>query len=338
MAGIRIQQPGLFTTVQDLGRWGYGQFGMSVAGAMDAYAMRVGNILLGNPENAPVLEMTLLGPSLIFDGNAYFTLTGADLQPSLNGQSIDMWNVHLARSGDRLTFGGTSSGCRAYFAVAGGFDVLLVMGSASTYLRGTLGGYQGRALQAGDRLASKPLSSPALPGFTLPKDKLPDYHDTIRVILGPQDDAFTQEGLNTFFSAEYIVSPQADRMGYRLEGPQIEHADSADIISDGIALGAIQVPSHGQPIIMLADRQTTGGYTKIANVISVDIPSVAQKKPGDTLRFEQISIEDAQQLYREQEAQLADLIQIMNNTIRNIPRYTIVVHGQTFQGSIQELQ
>ncbi len=334
---MHIITPGLLTTIQDLGRWGYGQYGMPVAGAMDHDAMRLGNILLGNPENAPVMEITILGPTISFDHRIHFALTGGDLQPFLNSHPISLWSVHLARPGDQLSFGGASSGCRAYLAVAGSFDVPYVMGSASTYLRGKLGGYNGRALQAGDVLVTKPTSHPTLADLALSDDEKPRYRDVIRVIPGPQDDAFTQEGLKTFLSAEYTVSHQADRMGCRLEGPMIMHKNSADIISDGIAPGAIQVPAHGTPIIMLADHQTTGGYTKIATVISVDIPSVAQKKPGDTLRFEQIPVEDAQQLYREREEQLTRLKQYITLKMRRIPSYIVTVNGQTFQGSVQEL-
>ena len=337
MSAIHIQQPGLLTTIQDLGRWGYGQYGMPVAGAMDSYAMRLGNILLGNPENAPVMEITITGPTLSFESRTHFVLTGGDLQPLLNNRPIALWSIHFARSGDQLTFGGVASGCRAYLALAGGFDVPYVMESASTYLRGTLGGYNGRVLQAGDVLAVKSSLLPTLTNFTLPESYQPDYRDVLRVILGPQDDAFTREGLNTFLSAEYTVSHQADRMGCRLDGPPIKHINSADIISDGIAPGAIQVPAHGTPIIMLADRQTTGGYPKIATVISVDIPSVAQKKPGDRLRFEQMSVEDAQQLYREREKQFTQLKHILAGKMQKIAYYRVTVNGQTFQGSIQEL-
>ncbi len=342
MAKIYVKQPGMLTTIQDLGRWGFGQFGMPVAGVMDDYAARVANILLGNDENTPVLEMTLLGPCLSFEAETDCVVTGADLQPRLNNQPFPLWSVWHVAAGDTLDFTGVVSGCRAYLAVAGGFDVTPVMGSAATYLRGNLGGYDGRVLRAGDMLSAWAWSGQHfLPDFRLPVEFQPDYREIIRVILGPQDDAFTQRGIETFLSAEYTVTHDADRMGCRLAGPQIEHNDGADIISDGIALGAIQVPASGTPIIMLADRQTTGGYTKIAHVISVDIPSIAQKKPGDRLKFEKISIRDAQHLYRAREKKLDQLKHLMCNSLkafsRKISYYTVTVNGRQYDISIQEL-
>lgn len=339
---VAVRHPGVLTTVQDLGRYGYGHIGMPVAGVMDEYAVRVGNILIGNDENTPVLEMTLLGPTLEFRQNTTFVVTGGDLQPRLNQESVEMWRVLQAQSGDRLNFSGAVNGCRAYLTVAGGFDVPLVMGSASTYLRGKIGGFEGRALRAGDSLiVGAPNGSP-LVGFQLPEEFLPDYGDTVRVVLGPQDSAFTQKGIDTFLSSEYIVTNEADRMGYRLDGPVIEHWDSADIISDGIALGAIQVPAHGKPIIMLADRQTTGGYPKIAHVISVDIPLVAQKKPGDCLRFARISIREAQLIYREHEHRIVRLKECIQERIQTHhppgKQYTLIVNGYQYYAYVEEIE
>jgi antagonist of KipI len=342
MGTIRVIQPGLLTTIQDLGRWGFGKIGMPVAGVMDDYAARVGNILLGNDENTPVLEITLIGPELSFQDETYVVITGGNLQPCINNCLIPMWTVYRVKQEDTLSFAGIATGCRAYIAVAGGFEVKTVIGSASTYLRGNLGGYNGRALKAGDVLTiGETFRRPIVPGFTLPSAYYPVYRDTIRVILGPQDDAFTQAGIDTFLSAEYTVTNEADRMGYRLDGPAIVHKNGADIISDGVALGAIQVPTHGKPIIMLADRQTTGGYAKIANVISVDIPSVAQKKPGDRLRFEKISVEEAQALYRERKHQLDSLKQLIQTKViepsGQIVSYTLIVNGQQYAVSIERV-
>lgn len=342
MSAITILQPGFLTTVQDLGRWGFQSIGMPVAGVMDDYAARVGNLLLGNAENTPVLEISLLGPVLQFEQETFFVLTGGDLQPRRNEQPLANWTVYAAQARDVLSFAGLRSGCRAYLAVAGSFRVEHAMGSASTYLRGKLGGYHGRALQAGDVLTTGRASSivPSVP-FPLPAEYRPDYRDTLRVILGPQNDAFTAQGLATFLSSEYIVTNDADRMGYRLDGPKIEHARGADIISDGIAWGAIQVPAHGTPIIMLADRQTTGGYPKIANVITVDIPSAAQKKPGDKIRFEQISIQDAQQYYRQRQAQLMQLQQFLAQLQRSlsspIASFAVMINGRQYNITIQEV-
>lgn len=342
MAKIHVKQAGMLTTIQDLGRWGFGKFGMPVAGVMDEYAMRIGNILLENDENAPVSEVTLMGPMLSFEDTTDFVITGGDLQPRLNNQPINLWTIYHTKPGDTLNFSGIVKSCRSYIAVAGGFNVKPVMGSASTYLRGKLGGYDGRAIKAGDVLTTAESSHPPIStGFVLPAEYHPDYRNSIRVILGPQDDAFTQEGIETFLSAEYCVTNEADRMGYRLDGPKIEHKSGADIISDGIALGAIQVPAHGTPIIMLADRQTTGGYTKIANVISVDIPSVAQKKPGDKLTFEKVSIEKAQRLYREREEKLEQLKQLVckkaKESAQSITHYKLIIHGQKYDVSVKRI-
>lgn len=339
MQTITVTQPGLLTTIQDRGRWGYGKIGMPVAGVMDDYAARLGNLLLGNAEGAPVLEMTLIGPVLQFQIPTYFILTGGDLQPRLSGRPIALWTVQQSQPGDVLSFAGAAYGCRTYLAVAGGFQIPPVMGSASTYLRGKIGGYKGRALRAGDVLH---LNTPSQPDvwsdFRVPAEYVPVYRNTLRVVTGPQDDAFTPKGLDTFLSAEYIVTPEADRMGYRLDGPVIEHRHGADILSDGIVLGAIQVPAHGKPIIMTADHQTTGGYSKIASVISVDMPSVAQKKPGDHLRFQKVTVREAQQLYRERERQLQDLKQfVQQKQNRRITCYTLIVDGQPYEVSVEEL-
>ena len=314
---------------------------MPVAGVMDDYATRVGNILLDNDENAAVLEMTLMGGMFVFEANTDFIITGGNLQPSLNNQPIPLWTVLRANEGDILNFPDVTEGCRSYLAVAGGFDVPLVMGSASTYLRGRLGGYEGRALKVGDTLTIGKFSLQTMVSeLTPPREYIPDYRNSLRVILGPQDDAFTQGGIQTFLSAEYTVTNEADRMGYRLDGPRIEHKEGADIISDGIALGAIQVPAHGTPIIMLADHQTTGGYTKIANVISVDIPSIAQKKPGDKLRFEQLAIEEAQSLYREREEKLDQLKQFVHQYMQEVSQktshYIVTINGQKYHVDVRE--
>jgi biotin-dependent carboxylase-like uncharacterized protein len=342
LSTIHVIQPGLLTTIQDLGRWGFGKIGMPVAGVMDDFAARVGNILLGNDENTPVLEVTLMGPVLFFQDETCLVITGGDLQPCINNHPIDMWKSCRVRQGDTLSFVGIVTGCRAYIVIVGGFEVETVMNSASTYLRGKLGGYQGRALKAGDVLYTTEAHHPLPPeSFVLPSEYFPDYRDTVRVIMGPQNDAFTEKGIDTFLSSEYIVTNDADRMGYRLDGLEISHKSGADIISDGIALGAIQVPAHGKPIIMLADRQTTGGYTKIANVISVDIPSVAQKKPGDRLRFENVSIKEAQRLYRQRERQLEYLKQIVRakkaEQSGKVTYYILTVNGQKYEVCVEEV-
>ncbi len=263
---ILVEHPGMLTTVQDLGRWGYQAVGMPVAGAMDPLSLRIGNLLLGNPENAAALECTLLGPTLrIEEEKILLALTGADLGMKINGKRVSPWQVLETYRGDRISFDGPQGkGCRGYLCFSGGIEVPLVMESRSTYLRGKLGGFSGRALQKGDALVpGKPgLLWESCAGLECPEKLRPQEppKNLFRVILGPQEEKFTSRGIETLFSSEYTVSNAADRMGFRLEGPKVEHAEGADIVSDGIPPGAIQVPGHGEPIVMMADRQTTGGY------------------------------------------------------------------------------
>jgi antagonist of KipI len=294
METFKVIYPGPLTTVQDLGRYGYQQYGMSPSGALDEYSLRVGNILVGNRENAASLEITLFGCQLRALRNTAIAITGADMAPARNGQPVVMWQSVTIGEGDIISFPRLVSGCRAYLAVAGGIDVPMVMGSASTYLKAAIGGLDGRALKKADILrAGKPVHTYA--GARVPADLIPTYNQQIelRVMLGPQDECFTREGIKTFLNSEYEVSVQADRMGYRLEGLPIQHRSGADIISDGIPPGAVQVPGDGLPIILLADRQTVGGYTKIATVISADIPGIAQTKPGDKVGFKAVGEADA---------------------------------------------
>lgn len=304
--GIEILQGGLLTTVQDLGRFSYQQFGVSPGGAMDSRSFRLANILVGNDVQEAALEATLMGPQLRFTTPGVFAVTGGDLQPRLNGAPVAMYRAVTAKEGDVLSFVGPKTGCRSYIAFHGGLDVPQVMGSRSTLLRGGIGGYEGRKLRAGDRIGfrvpKKRVSN--LQRRQLPQEDFSAREVTLRILLGPQEDRFTERGIQTLLQCPYTVTPECDRMGYRLEGPVIEHTTDANIISDGIALGSIQVPGNGQPIIMMADRQSTGGYTKIGNVISVDLPKLAQCRAGTKLRFCRVEIDEAHALYRSQELQL----------------------------------
>lgn len=311
---LEVIQPGPLTTVQDLGRYGYQQYGVPPSGAVDNYAYRIGNLLVGNEESLASLEITLFGGKLRFLCQTVIAITGADLAPTLNGNSIPLWETVPVRPGDIISFPRLRSGCRAYLAVAGGISVPKVMGSASTLIKAGIGGFAGRALRQGDILHTVKVSSATVMA-RLPPEFVPSYGDQIelRVILGPQDDYFTEAGINTFLQSEYTVSIQADRMGYRLEGPRIEHRSKADIISDGIPLGAVQIPGDGLPIILLADRQTTGGYAKIATVISVDIPKIAQAKPGDKVRFKRVSEDEALTLLNEYEQKILWLRRRLKN-------------------------
>lgn len=295
---LNIIKGGMLTTVQDLGRWGHQSEGVPVAGAMDLEALRLGNVMLGNDENAAALEVTILGPEIEACGAGLALFAGADLGFSINGVEIGSWKVAEVKDGDILSFSGPKLGCRGYLCFPGGIDVPVVMGSRSTYTRAGIGGHKGRALKSGDKLRTGEgmASWRRLIGFTLPEALRPDYSPgkTLKILTGLQEDAFTKEGLETLFSSEYTISTETDRMGSRLEGPKVAHGEKgADIVSDGIPMGAVQIPGHGTPIAMLADRQTTGGYTKAGVLSPSSIQSLVQRMPGSKVRFEKCSMQDA---------------------------------------------
>ncbi len=307
---FEILQPGMLTTVQDLGRFGYQRLGVPAAGAMDQFAIKMGNRLLLNDDKVAALEATFMGPSIKVISNVVIAITGGNLGPTLNGKDLPMWQSISLKEGDTISFEGPRGGIRTYICVAGGIDVPQIMGSRSTYLRSNIGGHLGRQLQQGDILSSNDPNKEVVKGRKISPDIVPSYGGNIilRVVLGPQDGEFTEDGINTFLNSEYAVTPQMDRMGIRLEGPEIKHREKADIISDGIMFGSIQIPGNGNPIIMMADRQTTGGYTKIATIISIDIPKIAQAQPGDKIQFDKITIKDAQNLVREFEDTIQNAI------------------------------
>jgi antagonist of KipI len=255
---ITVLSPGLLTTVQDLGRWGYQAFGMPVAGAMDVYSLMAGNAVVGNPPGAAGLEMTVTGPELMVGSPGLVCVTGGDFAPMINSLPVPSWEGIRVQEGDIISFGGPGpGGARAWICFSGGVDVPIVMGSRSTYLRGGLGGYEGRRLKRGDLI---PCGDPDIlwsrgEGFSVPQDlRRPLSGSHVRVIPGPQEEMFTTEGVGAFYDSIFTVGQESDRMGCRLEGPKIEHRGEADILSDAIANGSIQVPGHGMPIIMLADR------------------------------------------------------------------------------------
>ena len=341
MKVIEIIDGGILTTVQDLGRYGYQRYGVPVSGGLDRFALRAANIMVGNRETEAGLETTLAGLRLRFIEDTVIAITGADITPQMDGQAAPAWRPFAVPGGAVLSFDGVIEGMRAYVAVAGGIDVPQVLGSRSTYTRSSLGGLEGRALISSDILHT-PGDGPIerVEGKTLPSEQIPahGHSHTLRVVMGPQDDAFAQEGIRTFLSSTYEVSPQSDRIGYRLQGPAIQHTDGADIVSDGIPLGAVQVTGDGMPVVLLADRGTTGGYAKIATVITTDIPRLAQAAPGDTITFQQVSVEDAHVALREQE----EVIQRLKNvppTVFSRRRYQAVVNGATHQvlGSLGEV-
>lgn len=298
---FEVIQPGAYTTVQDRGRFGYQQFGVPVCGVVDSFAYRVANALVGNFQGQAVLEATILGPTLKVLNQGLIAVAGGNLSPFLNNTPLPMWESVTIHPEDVLQFKGVKSGCRAYIAVAGGIDVPVVMGSRSTYVAGKIGGIDGRPLAAGDRLNKGEGTGKA--GIRVPSDLIPTYSDDIeiRVILGPQDDYFS-DGIDKFFGSTFKVSAKADRMGYRLEGDPIMHRGGVEksIISEPSVPGGIQVPPDGQPIIVLVE-QTVGGYTKIATVISPDIGKVGQAKPGNRIRFRQVELEEAHRILKMEE-------------------------------------
>jgi biotin-dependent carboxylase-like uncharacterized protein len=296
VSALFVVEPGLLTTVQDRGRFGLQRVGVPPSGPLDRAAFVVANRLVGNPDGAAALECTIKGPQLEVRHDAVVAVAGAPMGLTINGQDAPSWTAVRVRPGDVLAFQMAQAGCRAYLAVAGGIDVPLALGSRATYLRGRLGGQGGRALQKGDALpVGPPPAGGVREGRTVPPALRPAYpaERECRVILGPQDDRFTAEGIRAFLEGPYDVTPQADRMGYRLKGPEITHARGHDIVSDGIPLGGIQVPGERQPIVLLVDRQTTGGYTKIATVIGADIGAIGQTRPGQRIRFRQVTLEEA---------------------------------------------
>lgn len=299
---LRVESPGLLTTVQDEGRWGHQRDGMVVAGAMDPFAAAVANGLAGSPRGAAVLEITQTGPALRALADVRLALCGGDLSPSVDGRPAPLWKTMTLREGQTLTFGRRRSGARVYLAVAGGFPVPVVLGSRATFLRGRLGGFGGRRLEAGDVLEGVPQSPfPGERGLR-PAD-IPDYAvpAVLRVLPGPHLSAFTETGRDTFFSQTYTVSPQSDRQGYRLGGPAVARADADDILSEAMPLGGVQVPPDGQPILLMADRQTTGGYPLVGVVLSADLPRAGQLAPGDPVRFQAMTLAEAHDLAVRQE-------------------------------------
>lgn len=335
--------PGFFTTIQDGGRWGYQAYGMPVAGVMDRYAYCVANLLVGNKASAAVLEMTLKGASFKFDETQLIALCGADMQAMLDGVSIQNWSSFIVHKGSELKLEYAISGCRSYLAVRGGINVASVLGSRSTYTRAKVGGLEGRALRQGDVLdVGGEIETDAVERI-LDKRFMPCYEPNImlRVLLGPQDDMFTSEAVTNFFNSEYVITDEADRMGYRLAGPKIAHLDKADIVSDALPFGAIQIPSSGQPIIMMADRQTTGGYAKIGTVIGPDLSKLAQAKPSDTVRFTLCSQEEAITALETERQGYADInssFYRQHQALGTVRQFTVMIQNTSYNVQIEECE
>jgi biotin-dependent carboxylase-like uncharacterized protein len=302
MTAVRIISPGGYTTIQDKGRFGFQHVGIPVSGALDNFAFTLANFLAGNPDNTPVMEITVMGPSLEIRKEMDIALTGAQMGISVNGVPMDQWASIRVRPGDLVTIGQVRAGCRAYLAFNGGIRVPEIMGSFSTYVGGKIGGFKGRPLQKDDLLETGDSSLLTRPRVLPPSPLVPVYSSepVIRAIPGPQADYF-DTGLNTLFQSEYTVTVKADRMGYRLQGEPIpiKKGMPKSIVSEPSMPGGIQIPADEQPIILLVE-QTVGGYAKIATVISSDLPLVAQTTPGDTLRFESIDLNTAHGLILEE--------------------------------------
>jgi len=306
MSFIQVQEPGLLTTVQDLGRDGFGPLGVSPSGAADPISLRLGNRLVANPESAAGLEMTLLGGTFLFPEGAILALTGSDFVATLDGTVVDLWTSIDVRPGQTLRVGPARSGARCFLCVAGGIAVNPFLGSSSTHILTGLGGFEGRPLRKGDILHI----GSAIGSFRkrtiapLARNHLSPRH-VLRVTTGPQSNLFSESSLSEFYRETYRVGEQSNRMGLRLEGKAVTQNSPGEMITEGVSLGAVQVTPGGLPIILFVEQQTTGGYPKIANVISADLHRVGQLRPRDEIRFEQVTFEAARSLLMEQEKMLA---------------------------------
>ena len=310
MASLRVITPGMLTTIQDLGRWGWQSRGVSVAGPMDPQSHRLANTLAGNGADAATIEITLVGPEVEFDDERIAAVTGADFEVTVDGRAMPINAPFVVGGGAVLQFGRHRRGARAYLAIAGGIAVPPVLNSRSTHLPSAMGGFEGRPLRPGDRLPLGKRGRESFPDVLSARKRpqsgmfstakmtpvpfsLPDGHATVRILPGPQLDRFAPEGLDVLQSAPFVVDAASNRMGYRLRGPVLRHAGDGEMLSDVAMLGALQVPASGQPILLMADRQTTGGYPSIATVISADIGLAGQLAPGDSISFVVATIGEA---------------------------------------------
>jgi len=306
MSSLVVEAPGLQTTVQDLGREGYGALGVSASGAADPVALRLGNLLLENAPGAAALEMTLTGGTFAFPEGTVICLAGADFSAYSDGRPLGLWRANAVFPGQKVSLGATRDFARCYLCVAGGIAVDKFLGSASTHLLSGLGGWQGRALQKGDvlpigklekRIRQRKLAAGVLEAVQPTK--------ILRVTRGPQWNWFSEVTQKSLFDSEFVVSEESNRMGLRLEGPVLATQTKKEMISEGVPLGAIQITPSGQPIIPFVEQQTTGGYPKIANVIGADLHSVGQLRPRDMIRFTEVSLEQARALWIEQQQLLS---------------------------------
>lgn len=301
---LDVVDVGGLVTIQDAGRMGWRKFGVPASGPMDSFAFQAANALAGNPPSSALLEIGLGDATFQAREDCIIAVAGTGYQLSIYAWDFPLWGSFFMRAGWTVHLSKTEDGMWAYLAVAGGIQTQPVLGSRSTYLRGALGGWEGRQLQAGDTLQTGSL--PRLPyelsGRTLPEEARPDYrsHPVIDIVMGPQAESFSDQEIAAFLSSEYSVSRASDRMGYRLDGPALTQRPRSELISEGMLAGAIQIPPGGQPIVMMADCPTTGGYPKIGTVIRADLPVLAQCMPQKgSIRFREATVEKAQQKYRE---------------------------------------
>lgn len=340
MGKIEIISGGVQTSVQDAGRVSFQKMGMPMSGVMDNYAARCANMLVGNRDNAALLECALLGPEIRFLEKNLVAVAGADMNAAINGVKVKAWKSYLVNAGDVLKLHHAASGMRAYIAFAGGIDVPLLMGSYSTYIRGGIGGFLGRVLKTGDVLdtfcADKHLIN------EMDDVHIPKYPSnlSIRVVLGPHHEHFSKAGLDTFLTQEYTIGSRSDRMGIFLEGSPIAFSSkTADILSSAILMGSIQVTNDAAPIILMAERQTTGGYAQIATVISADLPKLAQARPNDRVRFQKVDVYEAQDLYKEYEQVMAAIKEELSHGVSALSSRTkdLTLNGKTYRAIIEEV-
>ncbi|WP_419961980.1 biotin-dependent carboxyltransferase family protein [Psychrobacillus sp. BM2] len=326
---IKVLHHGLMTTIQDLGRYGSQKFGVIVGGAMDSYSLRLGNLLVGNIENEAALEITLYGTTLQFEEETLIAITGGDFLPTINGIPAPLWTPMVVKKDSILKFHTAINGSRAYVAIAGGIDIPEVMGSKSTYLRASIGGYKGRALQKGDVLPlahsydleyeTSETNKKNKISWSINYNELINFskHQVIRVIQGTEFDRFDKESQHNLWTEVFTISVQSDRMGYRLEGISLSLSKNFELLSEGVTFGTIQIPPNGQPIILMADRQTTGGYPKIGQVISADLPTLAQLQPTATIQFKEVTLEEAEHVFIQNEQKINLIKKAINYKINH---------------------
>jgi len=322
---IKVIKPGLQTTVQDKGRIGFYEIGMPPSGAMDLYSFRISNFLVGNDENAAVLEITYMGPELEFQEDTLIAITGGEIPPKLNGQSVPMWQSMNVKAGDVLTFDFVRGGARAYLSVAGGIEVPLVLGSRSTYTLCGIGGYQGRALLAGDELLTGEVIRTSKAGLAIPSDLTPRFNrfHEIRVTVGLCSYRLTEESKQRFLSLDWTVTPEANRVGYRFKGERLNFvpreqpfgagSNPSNVVDLGYPIGSIQVPDGVEPIALLNDAVTGGGYATVATIISADLSQMAQVKTNEKVRFVAVDIESALSARRELRERIERARQMIND-------------------------